>query len=170
MLFAHLKRILKLGRLRLRGPCGAQDEFTLAATAQNLHRLAKFVARPPPPQPMACAYASSADASTPNLLASASANQPPRNGLADRLRPAIHRLLQRNPHRAAAGECPLSQSPLDDRQARRERQRREHCDPQRLKRRCCGFTCCWMGVRVAAILQEKAADGTLRWVLDRPTH
>jgi plasmid stabilization system protein ParE len=28
MLFAHLKRILRLGRLRLRGPCGAQDEFT----------------------------------------------------------------------------------------------------------------------------------------------
>ena len=35
MLFAHLKRILGLGRLRLRGPCGAKDEFTLAATAQN---------------------------------------------------------------------------------------------------------------------------------------
>jgi transposase len=48
MLFAHLKRILKLGRLRLRGPYGAQDEFTLAAIAQNLRRLAKFVARPPP--------------------------------------------------------------------------------------------------------------------------
>jgi hypothetical protein len=39
MLFAHLKRILKLGRLRLRGPRGAQDEFTLAAIAQNLRRL-----------------------------------------------------------------------------------------------------------------------------------
>jgi len=48
MLFAHLKRILRLGRLRLRGPLGAQDEFTLAAIAQNLRRLAKFVARPPP--------------------------------------------------------------------------------------------------------------------------
>lgn len=48
MLFAHLKRILKLGRLRLRGPCGARDEFTLAAIAQNLRRLAKLVARPPP--------------------------------------------------------------------------------------------------------------------------
>jgi Transposase DDE domain len=37
MLFAHLKRVLKLGRLRLRGPNGARDEFTLAATtAQNL--------------------------------------------------------------------------------------------------------------------------------------
>ena len=41
MLFAHLKRILELGRLRLRGPCGAIDEFLLAATAQNLRKLAK---------------------------------------------------------------------------------------------------------------------------------
>ena len=48
MLFAHLKRILRLGRLRLRGPRGAQFEFTLAAIAQNLRRLAKLLARPPP--------------------------------------------------------------------------------------------------------------------------
>jgi DDE family transposase len=48
MLFAHLKRILRLGRLRLRGPRGAQFEFTLAAIAQNLRRLAKVIARPPP--------------------------------------------------------------------------------------------------------------------------
>src|SRR6202166_3968482 len=48
MLFAHLKRILRLGRLRLRGPYGAQFEFTLAAIAQNLRRLAKLIARPPP--------------------------------------------------------------------------------------------------------------------------
>jgi transposase len=41
MLFAHLKRILKLGQLRLRGPSGAHDEFLLAATAQNLRRMAK---------------------------------------------------------------------------------------------------------------------------------
>lgn len=41
MLFAHLKRILKLDRLRLRGLSGAQDEFLLAATAQNLRRMAK---------------------------------------------------------------------------------------------------------------------------------
>src|SRR5262249_25576167 len=39
---------LRLGRLRLRGPRGAQDEFTLAAIAQNLRRLAKLVARSPP--------------------------------------------------------------------------------------------------------------------------
>ena len=42
MLFAHLKRILGLGRLRLRGPCGARDEFTLAAIAQNLRKLTKL--------------------------------------------------------------------------------------------------------------------------------
>lgn len=35
MLFAHLKRILRLGRLRLRGPRGARFEFTLAAIARN---------------------------------------------------------------------------------------------------------------------------------------
>jgi hypothetical protein len=49
MLFAHLKRILRLGRLQLRGPRGAQFEFTFAAIAQNLRRLAKLVVRPPPP-------------------------------------------------------------------------------------------------------------------------
>src|SRR6476619_3826902 len=55
MLFAHLKRILRLGRLRLRGPRGAQFEFTLAAIAQNLRRLAKLVARPPPFAPLRAA-------------------------------------------------------------------------------------------------------------------
>src|SRR5499427_1978394 len=53
MLFAHLKRILRLNRLRLRGPGGAQFEFTLAAIAQNLRRLAKL-ARPPPVSSVAC--------------------------------------------------------------------------------------------------------------------
>src|SRR5579872_3931125 len=43
MLFAHLKRILKLDRLRLRGPNGARDEFILAATAQNLRKMAKLI-------------------------------------------------------------------------------------------------------------------------------
>jgi hypothetical protein len=42
MLFAHLKRFLRLTRLRLRGPNGANDEFLLAATAQNLRRLARL--------------------------------------------------------------------------------------------------------------------------------
>ena len=46
MLFAHLKRILKLDRLRLRGPKGARDEFLLAATAQNLRKLAKLIPVP----------------------------------------------------------------------------------------------------------------------------
>ena len=48
MLFAHLKRILRLDRLRLRGPCGARDEFHLAATAQNLRKLAKLIPLPQP--------------------------------------------------------------------------------------------------------------------------
>jgi transposase len=43
MLFAHLKRILNLGRLRLRGLSGARDEFLLAAAAQNLRRMAKWL-------------------------------------------------------------------------------------------------------------------------------
>jgi len=48
MLFAHLKRILKLDRLRLRGPCGARDEFHLAAAAQNFRKLAKLIQSPGP--------------------------------------------------------------------------------------------------------------------------
>ena len=48
MLFTHLKRILRLDRLRLRGPSGAHDEFLLAATAQNLRRLAKLSPLPQP--------------------------------------------------------------------------------------------------------------------------
>jgi len=48
MLFAHLKRILRLDRLRLRGLSGANDEFLLAATAQNLRRMARYLTRPPP--------------------------------------------------------------------------------------------------------------------------
>jgi transposase len=48
MLFAHLKRILRLDRLRLRGPNGARDEFLLAATAQNLRKLAKLIPMPSP--------------------------------------------------------------------------------------------------------------------------
>ena len=46
MLFAHLKRIIGLDRLRLRGPNGAKDEFTIAATVQNLRKLAKLVPDP----------------------------------------------------------------------------------------------------------------------------
>jgi Transposase DDE domain len=48
MLFAHLRRILRLDRLRLRGPSGAKDEFLLAATAQNLRKLAKLIPLPAP--------------------------------------------------------------------------------------------------------------------------
>ena len=37
-----------LDRLRLRGPNGAKDEFLLAATAQNLRKLAKLIPMPMP--------------------------------------------------------------------------------------------------------------------------
>ena len=46
MLFDHLKRIIGLDRLRPRGPSGAKDEFTLAATDQNPRKLAKLVPNP----------------------------------------------------------------------------------------------------------------------------
>jgi hypothetical protein len=48
MVFAHMKRILKLDRLRLRGMSGAHDEFLLTATVQNLRRMAKLLSQPPP--------------------------------------------------------------------------------------------------------------------------
>lgn len=48
MLFAHMKRILKLDRLRLRGLTGAGDEFLLTATAQNLRRMVKTLGTGPP--------------------------------------------------------------------------------------------------------------------------
>jgi hypothetical protein len=46
MLFADLKRNLKLDRPRLRGPRDARDEFHLAATAQKLRKLAKLIPAP----------------------------------------------------------------------------------------------------------------------------
>ncbi|MEO1265672.1 MAG: IS5/IS1182 family transposase, partial [Pseudomonadota bacterium] len=52
MLFAYLKRILGLGRLRLRGRCGANDEFLIATTAQDLRKLAKLFPMPQPPSPV----------------------------------------------------------------------------------------------------------------------
>jgi len=47
-LFGDIKRNLGLARLRLRGLTGARDEFLLTATVQNLRRLAKLAATPPP--------------------------------------------------------------------------------------------------------------------------
>jgi Transposase DDE domain len=54
MRFAHMKRILRLDRLRLRGLSGARDEVLLTATAQNLRRLAKFLRGPTPLAAAAC--------------------------------------------------------------------------------------------------------------------
>jgi len=48
MRFAHMKRILRLDRFRLRGLSGVRDEVLLTATAQNLRRLVKLLGRPPP--------------------------------------------------------------------------------------------------------------------------
>jgi transposase len=48
MLFAHMKRILKVDRLRLRGLNGARDEFLMTATAQNLRRMAIYLGTGPP--------------------------------------------------------------------------------------------------------------------------
>ena len=47
-LFGDVKRNLGFTRLRLRGLTGARDEFLLAATVQNLKRLVKLAAIPPP--------------------------------------------------------------------------------------------------------------------------
>lgn len=47
MLMAHLKRILRLDRLRLKGPNGAKDESLLSATVQNRRKLAKPVPATP---------------------------------------------------------------------------------------------------------------------------
>ena len=48
MRFAHMKRIFRLDRFRLRGLSGVRDEVLLTATAQNLRRLAKLLCRAPP--------------------------------------------------------------------------------------------------------------------------
>ncbi len=48
MAFAHMKRIFKLDRLRLRGLSGARDQVLLTATAQNLRKLARYASRSPP--------------------------------------------------------------------------------------------------------------------------
>jgi len=47
-LFGDVKRNLGLSRLRLRGLAGARDEFLLTAIVQNLRRLVRHAAIPPP--------------------------------------------------------------------------------------------------------------------------
>ncbi len=46
MLFAHLKRYIGVPMMRLRGPKGANEQSQLAATAQDLRKLAKLVPDP----------------------------------------------------------------------------------------------------------------------------
>lgn len=52
--FGDLKRNLGFTRLRLRGLSGASDEFLLAATVQNLRRLARSIWPPPEPARKPC--------------------------------------------------------------------------------------------------------------------
>ena len=47
VLFGHLKRVMNFDRLRLRGISGARDEFLMAATVQNLKKLAQQRYKPP---------------------------------------------------------------------------------------------------------------------------
>jgi hypothetical protein len=54
MAFAHMKRIFKLDRLRLRGLSSARDEILLTATAQNLRKLVRYAGPAPPNTPAAC--------------------------------------------------------------------------------------------------------------------
>jgi len=81
MVFAHLKRIFGLGRLRLRGPRGAQDEFLLAATAQNLKKLARHITRSPP-LAVACALHQRQQANPIGERFCAKAVKPPRESRA----------------------------------------------------------------------------------------
>jgi IS5 family transposase len=46
-LFAELKQRLRLGRVRLRRLWNVGEQFLLAATAQNLKRLVRFLAQRP---------------------------------------------------------------------------------------------------------------------------
>jgi hypothetical protein len=48
-LFAELKNQIGLRRLRLRRMKFVREQFFLAAAAQNLKRLVRFLARTPPP-------------------------------------------------------------------------------------------------------------------------
>jgi len=47
-LFAELKQRMRLGRVRLRRLWNVSEQFLLAATAQNIKRLVRFLARRPP--------------------------------------------------------------------------------------------------------------------------
>jgi DDE family transposase len=49
-LFAELKQRIRLGRVRLRRLWNVGEQFLLAATAQNLKRLVRFLVQRPPMQ------------------------------------------------------------------------------------------------------------------------
>ena len=51
-LFAELKNQIGLRRLRLRRMKFVREQFWLAATAQNIKRLVRFLSQPAAPQPV----------------------------------------------------------------------------------------------------------------------
>ena len=105
--FAHMKRILKLDRLRLRGLSGVRDEVLLTATAQNLRRLAKFICRGPP-RTSECPLASSVGAMRSRLQATRpTAETPTRCGPGGRTRSSAGELkLIRRPSMRTARRRP----------------------------------------------------------------
>jgi hypothetical protein len=101
MLFARLKRILNLTRLRLRGMNGARDEFLLAAIAQNLRRLAKLASTATWSGVRGNLRGNSTKCL--NLKPSSTANSPSRMQPVPSIRakpPDDHRVFQRNRRRA----------------------------------------------------------------------
>ena len=88
MLFAHLKRILRLDRLRLRGPLGAQDEFLLAATAQKPPEARKADPDPSAPARLGAIKHSCADRIVRSQIASSqtSSTQSANSGLMHRIK------------------------------------------------------------------------------------
>ena len=77
MLFAHLKRILRLSRLRLRGPSvEPRTSSYLSATAQNLRELAKLILFPEPAlRPVRRRAGTSASLTPPQIPSAGSQNR-----------------------------------------------------------------------------------------------
>ena len=104
MLFAHLKRILKLGRLRLRGPRSAQDEFPLSYRTEPT--TARQTGRPTAPSRhrVRCVTAAGVKATAPN--GADDNGRPPEELQSSRI--SDHRLLQQNRHEAAVPAAPTN--------------------------------------------------------------
>jgi Transposase DDE domain len=106
MLFAHLKRIIKLDRLRLRGPSGAHDEFLLAATAQNLRRMAKRLCPSPPRPAFGTAWTLNCQEKTEKTAIRVDNNEKSSNPKRSFMKPSLERLHKNRvfqQHRPKAG-------------------------------------------------------------------